>query len=244
MVKIAVFFEVFAFAVCLVISLFIVLIPVGIMKLLRLRKAAATWSRISGTAFCHVIFALVNLKVTDVSENRPDLSKYSRVCIISNHTSILDIPAIVGCLHIWTSFIAKKELAWVPFVNFWISAVDCVYMKRGSLRDSAKSIDEGVKKIENGIRLTVFPEGTRSKTGKIASFKGGSFKLATWSKAVIIPVVIKGVRNGFESKKTIRRQYAKIAMLDPMETENLTPDEIRDLPQRVESIIREAYERI
>ena len=49
MVKIAVFFEVFAFAVCLVISLFIVLIPVGIMKLLRLRKAAATWSRISGT---------------------------------------------------------------------------------------------------------------------------------------------------------------------------------------------------
>ena len=117
-------------------------------------------------------------------------------------------------------------------------------MKRGSIRDCAKAIDEGVIKVENGTRMTIFPEGTRSKNGKVGEFKGGSFKLATRSKAVIIPLVIKGTRNGFETKKTIRRQYAKIEMLEPIDTSVLTPDELRDLPKRVEDLIREAYEAI
>ncbi|MDD2231353.1 MAG: lysophospholipid acyltransferase family protein [Sphaerochaetaceae bacterium] len=244
MIKIAVFFELFAFTICLIISLFVVLIPVMLMRLFGLKKAGNYWARICGTAFCYVIFWLINLKVTDVSKVHYDLDKYPRLCFIANHTSIIDVPAIVGCLHVWTSFIAKYELSKVPFVNFWISSLDCVFMKRGSIRDCAKAIDEGVIKVENGTRMTIFPEGTRSKNGKVGEFKGGSFKLATRSKAVIIPLVIKGTRNGFETKKTIRRQYAKIEMLEPIDTSVLTPDELRDLPKRVEDLIREAYEAI
>lgn len=244
MTKLVLFIEVLFFLLCLLLSLFITLIPVLIMRLLGMKKSAKAWTKASGTAFSRLIFWTINVKLEDVTPERPDLSAYPRLCFISNHTSYLDIPAIVGGLGIWAAFIAKYELSKAPIINFWINALDCVYMKRGSLRESANAIEKGIEKINNGTPIVIFPEGTRSKTGRIAHFKGGSFKLATRSKAVIIPIAIKGVRNGFESKRTPKRQYAKIMMLSPIPTENMSPDELRVLPEKVESLITAAYETL
>ncbi|MGP1418763.1 MAG: lysophospholipid acyltransferase family protein [Sphaerochaetaceae bacterium] len=244
MAKIALSLGLALFAICMLLSVFIVLIPVMVMRRIGVRTFAGYWVRACGMTFARLVFWLTNIKLEDVTPVHPDLTLYPRICLMANHTSILDIPAIICGLRIWSAFIAKEELRKIPLLNFWISSLDCIYMKRGSLRASAKAIEQGIQMVEQGTIITIFPEGTRSKAGKIAPFKGGSFKLATRSHAVIIPVVIKGVRGGFEDKKTVRRQHAKIMMLQPIPTENLTPDETRDLPQRVENLIREAYEKL
>lgn len=243
-VKLVNFFSILFFGVCLALSIVVVFVPDLLMRLLFLRKAADAWVRKCGTLFCRFVFWLVNVEIEDVSEVHPDLAGYPRVCFIANHTSLLDIPGMVATLGIWTAFIAKVQLFWVPLLNFWIEAFGCVPMRRGSLRASAHAINKGVEKIKRGTRMTIFPEGTRSKTGEIARFKSGSFKLATRSGALVVPVVIKGLRKGYENRETVRRQHAKIGMLAPIDTAAMTPDERRDLPERVENLIREAYARL
>ena len=55
-----------------------------------------------------------------------------------------------------------------------------------------KGIDAGSEKLRSGVSVIIFPEGTRSKNGKIGVFKNGAFVMAFDSKATIIPVRISG----------------------------------------------------
>ena len=55
--------------------------------------------------------------------------------------------------------------------------------------------------------MCIYPEGTRSTTGKLGEFKGGSLKMAQRAKAPVVPVAITGTRDIFENnpgKKTIK----------------------------------------
>ena len=93
--------------------------------------------------------------------------------------------------------------------------------------------------------MAIFPEGTRSKTGKIAPFKAGSFKLATKSGALVVPIAVKGVRAGFEDKEHgFKRVYGGIMMGEPIDTAVMDFDEKADLPERVEKIIHDMYDNM
>lgn len=232
------------FLIMLLLSFLFCIIPLNIMKLARKTKAVNYWARTCLKIMSAATIHLLGIKIEDKTVKRPDLSKYERICFVGNHTSVLDIPVYNYGLGIFTAFIAKQELSKVPIINTWITCLDCIYLKRSNLRQSANAIGLGVEKIKNGTPFMIFPEGTRSKTGVIGRFKGGSFKLATRSGATLIPLVIKGVRGGFEQKVSIRRIHAKVQMLDPIDTTNLTPDEIRDLPQRVQNLIEQAYQKL
>lgn len=244
MTKVVLFFVLLLVMLLMILSVFYALIPVLLMRLFGAKAAAERWARTCGTALARVFLRIAHVRLHNRTDNGIDPDGYPRVCFIANHTSILDIPAIIAGIPAWTAFIVKSELKRVPVLHFWIESLNCVYMKRGVLRESARAIETGARNIRGGIHMTIFPEGTRSKTGKIARFKGGSFKLAQKSEAVIIPVVIKGIRPAFEAKRRPGRVDAQIKMLDPIPTEGMDRDELRLLPERVENLIREAYEAL
>lgn len=227
----------------LILSLFVAIIPAAVMRLFKANKAADAWTRINGTLIATIVMWVLNTRMhVDGLENIP--RDGIPVCFVSNHQSLLDITAVVSALHIWAGFIAKKELSRVPLVNSWIESINCVYIDRKSPRSSIEAILRGVDNIRKGIPMFVFPEGTRSKDGRLGEFKSGSFKLATRAKAVVVPISICGTRRAFEAKQSIRPINIWISVGTPIVTAALTEEEIRNLPETVYKSIEQRYDQL
>ena len=152
---------------------------------------------------------------------------------MGNHQSILDIPVLRNSAGRTIDFVAKKELLKVPVVGYWISHINSVALDRENPREGIKAISKAVENVKEGYTFAVFPEGTRSKDGKIHEFKKGSGKIATKPKVPIVPFVIKGTSACFEDNKKFIPGRIDIIFGEPIETENLTRDEEKNITEIV-----------
>lgn len=173
-------------------------------------------------------------------ENIPD-----KTCVfMGNHQSILDIPVMRYSTQRTLDFVAKKELAKAPLIGYWITHVKSVTIDRDNVREGMKAINQAVNNIKDGYNFTIFPEGTRSKDGKIHEFKKGSVKIATRSKAPIVPVAIKGTSACFEDSKEFVPGKVKVIFGEAIETENISREVEKELMLRVEESVRNLYKKI
>ncbi len=108
----------------------------------------------------------------------------------SNHTSYAD-PPIVSCgLNLEVAFLAKKELFRNRLFGGFISQYKAIPIDRGEIgRRTLKLI---ISKLESSESVLMFPEGTRSKTGELGTFKGGIGFLSLHTGTTIVPVFIRG----------------------------------------------------
>lgn len=114
-------------------------------------------------------------------------------CIImSNHSSVYDIPVMFVTLPGSIRMLTKKDLFSVPIWGKGLEVGEFISIDRNDRRQAIKDLAEARKKMETGITLWVAPEGTRSRTGELGPFKKGGFMLALRSGATIIPVGIRG----------------------------------------------------
>lgn len=160
------------------------------------------------------------------------------VVFMSNHQSNFDIPLLMVYVNRPKGFVAKTELKKVPILREWMEQINCVFMDRNDLRQSVKTIIEGIKLIKEGKSLVIFPEGTRSKGGPMGEFKGGSFKLATKPKVPIVPITINGSYKLMEANGNKVKPAEVQVYIHPMiETANLTKEETDALPDTIKAII-------
>lgn len=170
-------------------------------------------------------------------ENIPDTGP---VVFAGNHQGFGDI---VLCLYAFdkfqTGFLAKDNLARLPFYGKWIKDIRSVFIEREDTRASLKAINEGIELIEEGYSLVVFPEGTRSKNEIMAEFKRGSLRLATKLGVPIIPFTINNSYKIFEERGIVTKGVKVGFIIHPMIlTEGLSREEIKVLDQKVEDIVR------
>ncbi len=167
-----------------------------------------------------------------------NLPKESSMLFVSNHQSNFDILLLLAFLPVPKGFVAKVELEHFPFVSQWMKRIHCLFMDRNDIKQSAQIIIKGIKQLQSGINMVIFPEGTRSKTGELGEFKAGSFKLALKSKKPLIPVTIDGTRNVMEANNyKIKGQTINLYIHEPIDTTVLTKEETAELPDRVKAII-------
>jgi 1-acyl-sn-glycerol-3-phosphate acyltransferase len=114
------------------------------------------------------------------------------VLFVSNHQGAFDIPLLIGFVPGLKGFVSKKENFRLPIVSTWMRLLGCIVIDRSDLRQSVGAIARGVRDLRAGRSLVVFPEGTRSQSGKLQRFKEGSFKLASRSGVPIVPLTIDG----------------------------------------------------
>ncbi len=227
-----------------VFSLIFGFVPVLLLRISGMNVVARKLSSFTARWVSLAILKVLNIKVSvsGFTEQLKRVMREKKVCYISNHTSILDIPVLEGPLGLGCGFILKRPLAFFPVINIVALALECVFIDRGNLKKSIKAIEKGVKKIQDGRPMLIFPEGTRSKTGRIGRFKHGSFRLATKSSAVLVPIAIKGVRSGFESRKCLfKKIHASVYVGEPVETAGLDREQIYEMEQTVEKLIVSSY---
>ena len=173
-----------------------------------------------------------------VVHNQEKIPKDGPVLFMSNHQGNFDIAIFMAAIEKNTGFVAKIEMTKALIVSSWMKYIHCVFMDRRDIKQSLKIILEGIEVLKNGHSLVVFPEGTRSQCDEIREFKHGSFKLATKSKVPIVPVTLDGSYKIMEQHGgTITPAKVDVYVHDPIQTENLTKDEINDLPNKVMEII-------
>ena len=131
----------------------------------------------------------VSLKV----EGLKHLDPSRKYVFMVNHQSNVDIPVLVQSLsQFQLRWIAKRELLWVPFFGWAMWASKHITVDRSDPRDAVKSLQRANERIAAGISVVVFPEGTRTRDGKLLRFKKGGFLLAAQTGTAIVPVTING----------------------------------------------------
>lgn len=119
-------------------------------------------------------------------ENIPDKGP---LVIASNHLSLLDPPVLGTAATRKVHFMAKQEL-FVPILGDIYKALGAFPVRRGGADRSA--IKHGLEILQRGDVLAIFPEGTRSKTGKLGKAEPGALMLAGKSQAAIVPACVVG----------------------------------------------------
>ena len=129
-------------------------------------------------------------------ENVP---KDQAVLYVCNHRSFADIPLAYITVPTLTGFIAKKEMAKVPFFSWWMRNLNCLFLDREDLKAGLKTILEGIEYIKDGYSIFIAPEGTRNQGAEMLPFKEGSLKMAQKTGCLVIPVAISGSDDVFEN---------------------------------------------
>ncbi len=110
--------------------------------------------------------------------------------LAANHTSFFDPPIIGGTWPAEMHFLASDYLFRVPLLAPLIKALNSHPVSRGSGDIAAFRLTANL--LKEGKKVAVFPEGTRSKDGKLQEFKRGVAKLSFLSHAAVIPIYIEG----------------------------------------------------
>lgn len=115
-----------------------------------------------------------------------------RYIIMSNHRSHYDIPLTILSLPASIRMLTKKELFKIPLWGRGMAAGEFICIDRNNIEQAKQDLKKAREKMEDGIVLWIAPEGTRSRTGRMGTFKKGGFILAIEAGAQIIPVGIRG----------------------------------------------------
>ena len=112
---------------------------------------------------------------------------------MANHVSNLDPPIILPLLPFRTAFFIKRSLLKIPVVGVGMRLAGFIPVDRdGRLESARDSVQAANKVLASGVNISTFPEGTRSRDGRLLPFKKGPFYLAMESGAPIIPISIWG----------------------------------------------------
>jgi len=126
-----------------------------------------------------------------------ELVPHRTACILmSNHVSNLDPPILLPLIPGRTSVFLKRSLMKIPVLGYGMKLGDFIPVDRdGKLESAKESVRFGVRVLQSGLHVMTFPEGTRSRTGRLLPFKKGPFYLATESGAPVVPISIWGTEN-------------------------------------------------
>ena len=158
---------------------------------------------------------------------------------IVNHQSNIDIPVLIqGLVRFQLRWIAKRELLWVPFFGWAMWATKHITVDRADPRAAAKSLQRAKQRLAAGISIVVFPEGTRSRDGRLLRFKKGGFLLAVQTGSKIVPVAINGsARLLPPGGWRVRPGTVEVFVDKPIAVDNVRPGRLRALAEQARAII-------
>ena len=109
-----------------------------------------------------------------------------------NHQSFIEVPLLVTFLKHNFAYLAKKELFKYPIWSQGIRLIGVVPIDRSNTQAAVESARLATEKIRHGKSYVIYPEGTRSRDGRLLPFKKGAFMMAIETGVPIVPVSISG----------------------------------------------------
>ena len=172
----------------------IVLGPIAILLLLvpHLDRGARFTYNYIARLWAWINLTLTGVRVKVIGREKIDLKK--PFIVMTNHQSNLDVLALATRLPLQLRWVAKRELLKVPIFGLAIKRMGMIFIDRKDPEKAHEDMKVAGEKIRSGLTVIIFPEGTRSKDGKLLEFKKGGFVMALQTKTPILPITINGSR--------------------------------------------------
>lgn len=217
-------YELFIFAPIFVLATIITAVTVMIGCLVGNRKfwgyyPPHYWSKLA----CRL--ALCRIKVVRHGELDPNKS----YVFVPNHQGAFDIFLIYGYLNQNIKWVQKQELRKLPFVGKASEIAGHVFVDQSNLKSMKDTISKAQSQLGEGSSMVIFPEGARTKTGKMGRFKRGGFIIAKEMNLEIVPVTVNGP---FDLMKIgtylINPGKLELIVHQPIPTDNLTDENMQE----------------
>lgn len=161
--------------------------------------------------------------------------------LVSNHLSHADVP-IISRLPWEMKWVAKEELFKLPLAGWMLRMARDIPVDRSSRRSRMQVLVRSAEVLRAQCPVMFFPEGTRSRDGRIHRFSDGPFHLAVREGVPVLPLAIDGTSDAlpkhswqFEDPGSKMR----LKVFEPIETADLTKADIPELRERVRDQIVE-----
>lgn len=160
--------------------------------------------------------------------------------MVSNHASMADILVIFASfLHF--KWVSKKEMFKAPFLgwNMWLNGY--VGIDRGNPNSREQCMKDCRVWLKKGSPVFFFPEGTRSKDGKLKEFKQGAFRLAAETGVDILPMVISGSSQAIPKHSILLNRKSKmhLQILPPVPVSQASFEEVEEKSSELAVHVRE-----
>ncbi len=185
---------------------------------------AMVFPRIWGRIICRLIGARVRV------EGLEKLEKGKTYIFAGNHASQVDIFAFQGYFPYDFRWIAKKELFAIPVFGPAMRLAGFIPIDRSRGRQAMQSLIEAAEKIRSGTSVIIFPEGTRSRDGRLRQFKTGAVLLAIKAGVDIVPLGFIGTHDVLPKGHLLARSgNVTIRIGAPVSTRDYTPRQKKEL---------------
>lgn len=158
--------------------------------------------------------------------------------MVSNHLSHADIP-VISNLPWEMKWIAKQELFKIPVLGWMLRMSGDISVDRKSVNKRIGVFKRSKQYLNDNVSVMFFPEGTRSKTGKLNKFAPGAFELAIRNNVPVLPIVLDGTQDCLPKKDWLFKPnvFVKLKVLEPIETSGMSTDQSIELMNRTRRAI-------
>jgi len=162
------------------------------------------------------------------------------VVIASNHHSFLD-PLVIGVvLPRPIAFIARGDLFRIPGLGWLLRKLYAIPVERGS--GDLAAVKAAIRALRAGMAFGIFPEGRRSRSGRLEPFKTGTAAIALRTRAPVLPVAVVGTREVWPPGKRPRlRGRIRVLIGDPIDLDGAAGrlDKVRleEATRRIEAAV-------
>ena len=195
----------------------------------------AIWSKLT------CIITLCPVKVIGAEK----LNRKQSYIFVSNHQGAYDIFLIYGYIGQSIKWVMKQSLRKIPLVGYACERAGFIFVDNSSAQAAAKTIQIAESKLKNGASVVIFPEGSRSRTGRMSKFKKGAYQMALDLKLPIAPVTINGSFHVLPIHSyLIHPHKMELIIHEPIETDSIHIENIREAAVKIKELIDESREKI
>ena len=170
------------------------------------------------------------------------LRRHATAVYVSNHLSYYDTPVLFAKMPFQFRIIAKAPLWKIPFIGWYLNRSGQVPVDQTSARSAISSLGRGVKTLQAGLPLMVFPEGGRAYNGELQKMVSGAAWMAIKAQVPFIPVTLIGTYELLPIHVyALRPRPLKLVVGEPISTVGLTTRDADALTQRAFEEIQRTY---
>jgi 1-acyl-sn-glycerol-3-phosphate acyltransferase len=176
----------------------------------------------------------------------PELLQGGPYIVMSNHLSYYDVPVLYAALGGHLRMVAKQELSRVPIFGRAMQDAGFIFVDRKDRGKSIASLQRSRALFADDLSVYIAPEGTRSKTGDLGTFKKGGFMLALEHRLPILPVALWGTQFAMPigSFRSRPKTHVGLAIGAPIRTHLDAPGDLSQRDKHRDSLIEETRNRI